>query len=136
MLQQTDYRKILLVEDDKVTQQIHIYFLKKLGFEVDLVSTGDEALISTDKTNYFAVILDLGLPGMMDGAQVLSTIREREANTNRQRLPVIIVTAHGDSTMLTRCKTEKKADDAFTKPVTFLDFKKALQKLELPSDVT
>jgi CheY-like chemotaxis protein len=131
MLKKTDSRKILLVEDDKVTQRIHIYFLKKLGFEIDLVSTGKEALECTIDTNYFAMILDLGLPDM-DGEVVLSTIRERETHEGGH-LPIIVVTAH-DPTILDQYKFQKKANDCFIKPVKFLYFKQALQQLQQLTD--
>jgi CheY-like chemotaxis protein len=142
MLHQTDFRKILLVEDDKITQKIHMYFLKKLGFAVDVVSTGSEALKklnisltskrrktspATSNDYYFAMILDLGLPDI-NGEVVLSKIRTREKDTGRH-LPVIVVTAHGDRTIINHCKTYQQADGGFQKPVKLLDLEQALQNL-------
>ena len=130
MLKQAGSQRILLVEDEKLAQKVHCYYLRKLGYEVHIASTGKEAVESSGETDFSAMVLDLGLPDM-NGSKVLAEIRKREERTGRY-LPVIVVTAHGDKNILTHLK-RKKADFAFVKPVKFSDFTRSLQVLYLQS---
>jgi PAS domain S-box-containing protein len=109
--QSTEKPRILLVEDNELIQAMTVQTLKKLNWEYELASTGEEALLAWRKQNISLILLDLGLPDQ-PGLDVLSTIRQSDTTT-----PVITLT--GDATDKTRklCK-EKGATGFLTKPAT------------------
>lgn len=81
-------KKLLIVEDE-LTQGITLKeMLEEEGYEVDLVTTGKEALEKIDISNYNCIILDIYLPGM-DGLETMGRILSK----NRQ-IPIILYTAY------------------------------------------
>ncbi len=66
----------LVIENDGSTRRLLDVLLTRTGIEVDVVSTGSDALILLENVLYDFVLLDLLLPGM-SGTQLLEWI-ERE----------------------------------------------------------
>lgn len=97
--------KILVVEDDpSISGPLHDGLVRE-GFEVDLVSTGTDALSASPAD---LVLLDLGLPDL-EGSVVCERLR---AVTN---VPIIVVSARGDE--IDRVVLlEMGADDYVVKP--------------------
>jgi two-component system response regulator QseB len=81
---------VLLVEDDGRIASFVTRALAALGFAVEWVATGREALDRVAAGGVDVGVLDLGLPDM-DGLDVLRALRERG-----DTLPVIVVTARND----------------------------------------
>jgi DNA-binding response OmpR family regulator len=80
--------KILVVEDEEKIADIVKAYLKKEGFNVSVVGTGQEAL-SLLKEGFDLIILDLMLPDI-PGEDVCSTIRQDSD------IPVIMLTAKSE----------------------------------------
>jgi len=100
--------RLLLIEDDPSISEPLCTGLIREGFEVELASTGAEAL-AADPADL--VLLDLGLPDL-DGRVVCRELRDRSS------VPIIVVTARGDEidrVML----LELGADDYVVKPFGF-----------------
>ena len=100
--------RLLLVEDDPSISDPLCSGLIREGFEVELASTGGEALTAAPAD---LVLLDLGLPDL-DGRVVCRELRDRSS------VPIIVVTARGDEidrVML----LELGADDYVVKPFGF-----------------
>ena len=55
---------ILVVEDDEDVLELLRYNLTKEGFRVTVVTSGEEALLSTKAQTFDLVLLDLILPGI------------------------------------------------------------------------
>lgn len=72
--------KILLVEDEELLSQVITKGLKLLGFAVDQVYDGEEALYYYEVNSYDLIILDLNLP-VIDGVEVLHKIRKADSET-------------------------------------------------------
>lgn len=87
---------ILLVEDNRLVQTMTVETFKKQGWEYDVASTGEEALILWRKKQFDAILLDLGLPDQ-SGLDVLIKIRQSDLD-----LPIITLT--GDSSEETKAK--------------------------------
>ncbi|WP_028579959.1 PAS domain S-box protein [Desulfogranum japonicum] len=81
--------RVLLVEDNKVNQQVAGELLQSLGLHVTTADNGQEALECIDAENYDAILLDLQMP-VMDGYE---TTRHIRALKHQQNLPVIAMTA-------------------------------------------
>ena len=77
-----------LVEDSPLLQHIVKMILEQLHCQVDMTSTGEEAVILCMKNSYHLVLLDIGLPGI-DGVMAARLIREQEKGNNKQSTPII-----------------------------------------------
>jgi two-component system, OmpR family, response regulator RegX3 len=100
--------RVLVVEDDLSIAEPLRAGLRREGYEVDLVSTGAQALASPPAD---LVLLDLGLPDL-DGRDVCKRLRERSET------PIIVVTARSDE--IDRVVLlELGADDYMVKPFGF-----------------
>lgn len=102
--------RILLVEDDALLGDGLQAGLTHLGFQLDWVRDGIEALNAVFSQDYAAVVLDLGLP-RMDGLSLLGRIRG-----GGSVVPVIILTSH-DTKQDKLAGLDGGADDYVVKPV-------------------
>ncbi len=103
--------KILVVEDDTDIQELITYNLKKEGFQVKGVISGEEALASIEESIPNIVVLDLMLPGV-DGLEVC---RQLKRDPKTQEISIIMLTAKGEETDIVT-GLELGADDYITKP--------------------
>lgn len=79
-------RKILVVEDHPINQELMRAILNKLGYPAEVVENGSLALESMGRQNYDLVFMDLQMP-VMDGYQATREIIATYPEENR---PVII----------------------------------------------
>jgi len=89
--------KILLVEDNRINQQVALGVLKRLGYQVEIAGNGLkalEALKSEDKNQPFELIfMDCQMPEM-DGYQATQAIRSSSDGTINSTIPIIAMTAN------------------------------------------
>jgi DNA-binding NtrC family response regulator len=81
---------ILIVDDDEIMQQTLSDVLKKKGYEIFSVSSGNGALSIIKKNIIDLVLLDMRLPDV-DGIEVLKKIKELDTE-----ILVIMMTAYSD----------------------------------------
>jgi two-component system copper resistance phosphate regulon response regulator CusR len=107
--------RFLVVEDEKRIADFLSRGLEGAGYAVDVASHGAHALELVHSTDYDLVILDIMLPGEIDGLQVLGKIRNRKVGP-----PVLILSARG--TVDDRVRgLELGADDYLVKPFAFVE---------------
>lgn len=82
-------KKILLVEDDPITQDVIKLFLKGL-YIVDIASNAISALKFAHQHKYYAVLMDINLGKGKNGIEVTKEIRKI---SGCERLPIIAETA-------------------------------------------
>ena len=86
--------RILIVDDEESTRYyLKRLILKKFGFKISEAANGIEALDSIEASKPDIVFLDISMPHM-DGIECLRQIRR---NSLTDTLPVVIMTAHNDS---------------------------------------
>ncbi len=106
-----DQTRILVVEDEQDLQDLLTYNLKREGFKVTGVQSGERALEMVRQSPPDLILLDLMLPGV-DGLSVCRTIRQERASAE---IPVVMLTAKGEETDVV-VGLELGADDYVTKP--------------------
>lgn len=103
--------RILVAEDDPDIANLLAHYLRKAGFEPDLVESGRDVLPRIKKAPPDLLLLDLMLPGL-DGLEVCRAVR---ADEDTAFIPIIIVTARGEESDRI-VGLELGADDYITKP--------------------
>lgn len=122
--------RILLAEDTKLNQVVAAGVLKKLGYELEIVEDGLQAVETCINGDYHAVLMDIMMP-VMDGYEATRRIREFEQQHGRIPTPIIGLSARamdGDREIA----LEAGLDDYLTKPVRELELKSALERWILP----
>src|ERR1019366_8674604 len=82
--------RVLVVEDEKKTASFVRKALQADSFAVDMMGSGEDALLAAASTPFDAIVLDIMLPGR-DGLSVLRQLRERKNTT-----PVLLLSARGE----------------------------------------
>ncbi len=83
--------RLLLAEDDMVSQAVTKQFLMDWGFDVSVVTNGLEALEMIKTVKYDLVLMDIHMPGML-GNEVVSKVRQAD-ETYFKNVPIIVMTA-------------------------------------------
>ena len=99
---------IMVVDDDQDLAEMLGIVLTSSGFDVDLVSRGDEALDVFRNNPPDLVLLDVMLPGI-DGIEVCRLIRKESM------VPIVMLSAKGETQDIVR-GLEAGADDYMQKP--------------------
>ena len=91
--------RILVVEDQRLIAADIENTLKKLGYVVvGNVSSGEDAISTSDRLRPELVLMDVRLRGEMDGIQAAEIIRDRFS------VPVVYLTAYADEETILRAK--------------------------------
>lgn len=97
MLQQTNYkslghRKVLVVDDVEMNQQLAKHIMQSWGFTVDVAVNGKEAVEKVERNTYDLVLMDIQMPEM-DGMQATESIR-RLKDAAKASTPIVALTAN------------------------------------------
>ena len=84
-------KRILVVEDDPMTQKVTLLQLRHLGFEPNLANNGREAVAAATTKPYDLILMDCMMPEM-DGFEATARIRRHEAVTG-VHVPIVAFTA-------------------------------------------
>lgn len=107
--------KVLVVEDNLINQKIARIMLEDFGCQVDVVSSGSEAIAQLQAfSGYDIIFMDIGLPDM-SGFDIARVIRQQEIWKD---IPIIAMTAH----ILEHDKEQAYTagmDSIVPKPITF-----------------
>lgn len=114
-------KKLLIVEDDTLTQQLYLVYFRKSGIEPYITDDGEELFTILHKENIGLVLMDINLTNTyfrgekMDGIKLSRLIK---SNSDTKNIPIIIATGfsafnHNDSLV-----KQTQADDLIIKPIT------------------
>jgi two-component system, sensor histidine kinase and response regulator len=116
--------RVLLAEDNLVNQRLTVRMLEKMGHQVTVAQTGEEALNAIPREKFDLVLMDVQMPEM-DGFAATREIRRREAPG--QRVPVIAMTAHAMKGDRESC-LEAGMDDYLAKPINREELQQAIER--------
>jgi len=112
---------ILLVEDNRINQEVALEFLKLGDFKVDIAENGAEAVALVANQAFDCVLMDIHMP-VMDGYDATRAIRQQPG---KQTLPILAMTANMMSDDLQEA-TAAGMDDHISKPIVPAVFYKTL----------
>jgi two-component system cell cycle response regulator DivK len=111
-------KQALVVDDNELNSKLVAVFLKRLGWQAQVVNTGDGALDALRHGAFDMVLLDLRMPNL-SGEQVCRRIREE---LGLHHLHIVAYTAHGMPE-----ERERMLAGGFSglliKPISFADVK-------------
>jgi DNA-binding response OmpR family regulator len=117
--------RVLVCEDQDAIRQMITTLVGSSGHEVVGVSTGSKAVELASTEPFDILLLDLMLPGQLDGFQVCERLRGQDSTKN---LPIFIISAMDDPDSRARAKAVG-ATDFFGKPFRPLELLKLIQNI-------
>lgn len=115
--------RVLIVEDDVKLGAAMRRALAGAGVIADITADGDDALWMVGAAQYQAVVLDVMLPGVVDGFEVCRRLRAADF-----KIPIIMVTARDAVEDRVR-GLDAGADDYLTKPFSLAELLARLRAL-------
>ncbi|MFA5248379.1 MAG: response regulator [Patescibacteria group bacterium] len=128
MLEKEKKPKILIIEDDHFLANIYVTIFSQKDFEVLTSGTGEDGWKLIEREQPDVVLLDILLPGPMNGLDVLRKIRRNETS---MKIPVIILSNCDDDETISEglrigaesyfIKAQTTPDDILHSVMTFLN---------------
>jgi CheY-like chemotaxis protein/HPt (histidine-containing phosphotransfer) domain-containing protein len=120
-------KKVLIAEDNVVSQQAAKRFLEAIGCDVMVVEDGAAAVNACARQEFGLVLMDLQMP-RMDGIQATQEIRRQERAG--RHVPILALTAKSASDELARC-TAAGMNGLLTKPLDIARLRQTLDRFGL-----
>ncbi|HEX6643894.1 MAG TPA: HD domain-containing phosphohydrolase [Gemmatimonadales bacterium] len=112
---------VLVVDDEQSILSALRRFLSGQGFEVELATTGEEALEILRRRKVTCMLLDVNLPGMK-GVDLVPLVMQAEPD-----IALLMLTAVNDATAAALCM-QRGALDYLTKPIDLDVLSRAIQR--------
>ena len=93
MITQSTKKLVAIVDDDNSMRNALDGLLKSVGFPAQAFASAEEFLKSGQQHQTSCLIADIRMPGM-SGLEL-----QAQLNAERCRIPIIFITAHGDTKM-------------------------------------
>lgn len=116
--------RVLVVEDNAMSQKVIRGMLAKLGVGSDTASNGQEAVDAVQHHRYDLVLMDCEMP-VINGYEATRRIRAWERDHGRRHTPVIALSAHILQEIKERCR-EAGMDAHMAKPLDLNELRATL----------
>ena len=117
--------RVLLAEDNFLNRKLTMSQLEKLGYHVDSVANGKEAVDAVSNDHYDVILMDCQMP-VVDGYEATLLIRRLERDNGR-RHRIIAMTANALEGDREKCLASGM-DDYLSKPTKAEDLENALAR--------
>lgn len=118
-------KKILVVEDNAINQEVITSLLKEMGLRADLAENGKKGLQAFLEKDYDLIFMDIRMP-VMDGLEAARRIRSSKKH-DAETVPVIAMTANAMSEDKTAC-TQAGMNAHIAKPIVVDELAAVLAK--------
>ena len=119
-------KRVLLIDDEKGFCQLVRTHLELDGkLEVFTASTGKEGVEAARQVKPDLVLLDIMMPGGMDGFDVLKTLKKDKSTVS---IPIVMLTVMQDDASKIEA-TQLYDEDYITKPVKLKELKGKVEKI-------
>ncbi len=108
-------RRVLVAEDNEANQLVMKLLLGKIGVAFKIVGDGQAVISELSREDYALVLMDCQMP-RLDGYEATRLIRAGAAGAERERVPIIALTAHAQARDREKC-LEAGMDDYLAKPL-------------------
>jgi CheY-like chemotaxis protein len=92
-------RRVLLAEDEPITQEVSLFLLEEVGFVVDIAADGQQAVDLARQNRYALILMDMQMP-VMNGVEATTSIR---ADSLNRTTPILAMTANASDTDRVTC---------------------------------
>ena len=106
--------RILIVEDEELTARAMAFAFEREGTETEIAADGETAIRAARERPPDAILLDVTLPGPLDGFDICRLLRDETT------APILVVSARGTETDRV-LGLERGADDYVTKPFSMAE---------------
>jgi len=125
--------RILVMDDEYLVRKVAVKMLTRLGYEVDEVENGDDAIRvyqdSLDSGEIFdLVVMDLTIPGGMGGKEAVKRLRHINP-----KIKVIVSSGYSNDPIMANYK-EYGFDGVVTKPYKLNELKEAILQVLFPGN--
>ncbi len=107
-------KRVLLVEDNYINQEVALGMLETLGCEVTVAEHGGEAVEFYQQQRFDLILMDCQMP-VMDGYAATEALRKLESEKSQEHTPIIALTANAMKGDRERC-INAGMDDFLSKP--------------------
>lgn len=116
------YLKVLIAEDNSVSQMVAMRMLKKLGIMAGAAANGIEAINALERQPYDIVLMDIEMPEM-NGIEATRIIRDRWPKGPK----IIVVTDYASSPYRELCLSAG-ASEFLNKPMSMEELSLAIER--------
>jgi two-component system, response regulator, stage 0 sporulation protein F len=116
--------KILVVDDDRDQRELRSLLLARSGFDALSASDKASARNLAAKHHFSVAVIDLGLPAMEDGVELIRELKARDSG-----MRVIVLTGSGKSVISSKLEPHL-VDHLFVKPASTADLIRTLRSYE------
>ncbi len=106
-------KRLLLVEDNPISQRVELRLLREAGYSVDPVSNAYDAIEAIKSNSFDLVLMDIEMQDM-DGIEATKKIRDLDPPMSK--IPIIAVTAHSSMKDREKCLAAGM-NDYIAKPI-------------------
>ena len=123
-------KKLIIVEDDIITQKFYSIFFNKNGYQTIITDNGDKVFDTLVNEDIGLILMDINLSNTyLNGEKIDGIQLARYIKTDKKFLsiPLVLVTAYSLSNQIKQLLFDSKAEDIITKPI--LDYNRFLNKI-------